>query len=490
MNLGCLAVIILALLMLFAGYPIYTEFSKRTSTTLGAFNLGGINASGQVPQMISMFDLIDKDTPEEAYSIVADNGETWELMFSDEFNQDGRTFYPGDDPYWESIDLHAWGTNDLEWYDHRQLSTKDGKLVLELAEIPKNNLDYLGASLQSWNKFCFSGGGRLEASIQLPGRARVYGLWPAFWTMGNLGRVGYGGTLDGLWPYSYDSCDVGTLPNQTLNGEPAIALTSGNSEDFNFELSYMPGQRLSRCTCPDDETHPGPKHPDGTWVGRAAPEIDVIEAQTNAESRIGEVSLSVQWAPFNPRYEWLNATYMDIVDPELAYLNTYQGGVYQQSGSVIGITNQDCYETTSAGLEGGCFARYAYEYQTGSDGYIKWFNDDVLSWVFSDGGMGPNEEAGISNRPIAEEPMYILFNLAISRNFGPIDLEGLADLWPVHMSVDYVRFYQDPSRKDIGCDPDHHPTAAYIERYRDAYYDPNITTWDQVRSSPLLSLIN
>jgi len=50
-------------------------------------------------------------------------------------------------------------------------------------------------------------------------------------------------------PYRYDSCDVGTLPNQTMNGEPAIALTSGNSEDFNFELSYMPGQRLSRCTC-------------------------------------------------------------------------------------------------------------------------------------------------------------------------------------------------------------------------------------------------
>jgi hypothetical protein len=25
------------------------------------------------------------------------------------------------------------------------------------------------------------------------------GLWPATWTMGNLGRAGYGGTLDGMW---------------------------------------------------------------------------------------------------------------------------------------------------------------------------------------------------------------------------------------------------------------------------------------------------
>jgi beta-glucanase (GH16 family) len=188
--------------MLHSGYPIITEFVKRKPTTLGSFNLGGINGSGQVAQMVSGRGLIDPDTPESAYSIKAANGETWELMFSDEFEKDGRTFYPGDDPYWESIDLHAWGTNDLEWsvipslpapsasqtfahpyhlirYDHRQLSTKDGNLVLELAEIKKNDLNYLGASLQSWNKFCFSGHGRLEAKVQLPGRASVYGLWPA-----------------------------------------------------------------------------------------------------------------------------------------------------------------------------------------------------------------------------------------------------------------------------------------------------------------------
>lgn len=46
-----------------------------------------------------------------------------------------------------------------------------------------------------------------------------HSLWPAVWAMGNLGRAGYGGSLDGTWPYTYDSCDVGTLPNQTLNGK-------------------------------------------------------------------------------------------------------------------------------------------------------------------------------------------------------------------------------------------------------------------------------
>lgn len=69
---------------------------------------------------------------------------------------------------------------------------------------------------------------------------------------------------------------LGTAPNQTLNGLPEIALTSGsNGEPYNGTLSYQPGQRLSRCTCAG-ESHPGPVHEDGTYVGRSAPEIDVF----------------------------------------------------------------------------------------------------------------------------------------------------------------------------------------------------------------------
>ena len=49
------------------------------------------------------------ETPKEAhfrYSIK--DGSKWQLVFSDEFNTDGRSFYPGDDPYWEAVDLHYW----------------------------------------------------------------------------------------------------------------------------------------------------------------------------------------------------------------------------------------------------------------------------------------------------------------------------------------------------------------------------------------------
>jgi beta-glucanase (GH16 family) len=96
------------------------------------------------------------------------------------------------------------------------------------------------------------------------------------------------------WPYTYDSCDVGTLPNQTLNGLPAAAAEVGDPFNGNV-LSFLQGQRLSRCTCAG-ESHPGPMHTDGTFVGRSAPEIDILEATFGGKPLHGQVSQSLQAA--------------------------------------------------------------------------------------------------------------------------------------------------------------------------------------------------
>lgn len=66
--------------------------------------------------------------------------------------------------------------------------------------------------------------------------------------MGNLGRPGYGASTDGMWPYSYDSCDVGTFPNQTYadGSGPAAAIDSDAGwSQYDFELSWLTGQRAS-----------------------------------------------------------------------------------------------------------------------------------------------------------------------------------------------------------------------------------------------------
>jgi hypothetical protein len=94
------------------GYPILSHFlAPQKQTTQGGFNLGGTNATGQVAAFPTNFELIDLDTPQDAYTKPSyDTGEDMVLVFSDEFETDGRTFFPGDDPFWEGVDLHYWGT--------------------------------------------------------------------------------------------------------------------------------------------------------------------------------------------------------------------------------------------------------------------------------------------------------------------------------------------------------------------------------------------
>jgi hypothetical protein len=221
-NLGCVAVLVLLLVLLFGGWPILQsqldDYRSKHDVHSG-YNTGGINATGQVPATIGQFGLIDPQTPRSALKHVSlETGAEWDLVFSDEFNTDGRSFYPGDDPYWEAADLHYWVTNNLEWYDPRSITTRDGHMIITLSNEHSHNLNYTGGMVSTWNKFCYTGG-YFETKLSLPGTSDVYGLWPAVWTLGNLGRAGYGGTLEGMWPYTYAECDLGTLKNQSLNGK-------------------------------------------------------------------------------------------------------------------------------------------------------------------------------------------------------------------------------------------------------------------------------
>ncbi|KAI0268107.1 beta-glucan synthesis-associated [Gloeopeniophorella convolvens] len=452
-NVGCLVLLCVGIVTLFAGYPVISFFTSKRSSTLGGFNIGFTNASGQIPLIHGGHVLIDPDTPQEAFTAKSvEDGSEFELVFSDEFNTEGRTFYPGDDPYWEAVDLYYWQTKDLEWYDPAAIITKDGALVITMSQKETHNLNYQSGMIMSWNKFCFTGG-YIETSVVLPGLNNVAGLWPSIWTMGNLGRAGYGASLEGMWPYTYDACDVGTVANQS---------------------------RLSRCTCTDDKTHPGPKHSDGSFVGRAAPEIDVFEAQVKGDPLSGQVSQSGQWAPFNAGYIWQNTSDNEIIaDSSISTFNPYVGGVTQQATSVVTETNQECYEKT-----GGCYSIYGFEYKPGFDGaYIAWIANGNPSWTIRAAGMGADLQTQISARPISQEPMYIIMNLAMSTNFGPVDTSNIA--FPVSMYVDYVRVYQPKGARNIGCNPPDFPTTDYISRYQEAYTNPNLTTWSTDFQQPV-----
>ncbi|RLN91621.1 hypothetical protein BBJ28_00026454, partial [Nothophytophthora sp. Chile5] len=245
---------------------------------------------------------VDPETPPDQYTWQSSRGDTWELVMSDEFNTPGRSFRPGDDHLWTSIEKPD-GVNDaLEVYAHNKTTTVcDGdsgvcsfQIELEDAVIHRRvwngyletpgfqnvTFFYRGGMVQSWNKFCVQGG-MVEVRVQLPGAVseasgnpdvlaspsaraeslRYYPTWPGVWMMGNLGRAIFSGSTDRIWPFSYDACDPDT---------------------------FVPSnQRISACDAsPGSGLNP--------HQGRGAPEIDIIEGGGNL------VSSSIQVGPGMP----------------------------------------------------------------------------------------------------------------------------------------------------------------------------------------------
>ena len=201
---------------------------------------------------------------------------------------------------------------------------------------------------------------------------------------------------DGMWPYSYDACDVGTYPRQMdRNGEPASSATDGWDGGY---LSNLPGQRLSACSCPGSD-HPGPRVTDG----RSAPEIDVIEAQVELGTLTGEVSQSFQVAPFNARVQYNNASdVMTIVDDSITRPNSFTGTNLQQSVSAVTTVSSTVYNDRD-------YAMYAMEYWSDRNhrdqGYVQWYSEGRESWRITAGAVGPDTTSRVSQRLIPEEPM-------------------------------------------------------------------------------------
>ena len=386
--------------------------------------------------------LIDEATPASALTRTSTfDGSTLNLVFSDEFNVQNRTFYPGDDPYWTAANIWYGATQDMEWYDPVAATTNGGTLQLTLAAFPNHNLQYQSGMLNSWNQMCFKGG-VLEVSVSLPAPAGVPGLWPGVWTMGNLGRPGYRATTDGVWPYTYNSCDAGITPNQS-------------SPDG---TSYLPGQRLSSCTC-NGQDHPSP----GT--GRGAPEIDVFEASVDPNNRIGVVTQSFQVAPFDIYYR-PNSNFLQIPNYNTTQMNTYCGGPYQQAVSGTTLLNNAWYN-------GAEYQKYAFEYIPGdaSTGKIAWFVGEDQSFMMDGRAVGPNGNVGA--RQVSQEPMSIVLNLGFSQAWTWIDQPYL--VFPTVMNIDYVRVYQKPGMTSVTCDPPGYPTTQYIQNHTAAYNNPNLT---------------
>ena len=205
----------------------------------------------------------DKDTPAAKHKIIFEKT-PMQLVFSDEFNEPGRTFANGKDSKWTALDVGDTSNQGTAFYLPNQTFIKEDpafKGVSALVLRTENSshagisptgqkgvkMPYRSAMVQTWNKFCFTGG-VVEWRARMP---RGSGYWPALWLFGNLGRAVFQNSNTGLWPWSYNECD----------------------EDL-FLPPTGPPQRISACDHYDIEK-------DGlhAYQGRGATELDVLEVR-------------------------------------------------------------------------------------------------------------------------------------------------------------------------------------------------------------------
>ncbi|KAL3772837.1 hypothetical protein ACHAW5_009514 [Stephanodiscus triporus] len=425
---------------------------------------------------------IDPDTPEKFLTTAANyhkDTRDYELVFSDEFEQDGRSFEDGADPRWTAIDKNDYTNEALHYYRSQNVRTANG--ALSISSILKSNLykafdedkgtyfadakHVQSGMVQGWNKFCMTGG-IIEFSAKLPGDPSTGGLWPALWMLGNLARATYVGSSNYIWPYSYNRCDEKNRFSQKISACSKVG-------HFGME--------------------PG--------VGRGSPEIDILEAMMGSPEMLPSTNITRPYFSSSlqiaPGYDGVRPTMGKMPKTDHWYEGLeYGSNKTQLNPFFYGVTLEHKpvqYTYQSDALSANTqltkdyfrhYHKYSVEWEPpnddGTEGYIKWYLDDNFIY----GIKGENLQ--LTNTEIPSEPMYLLMNTAIASSWGfpkpcPDGCsckcyecgnpectcglpEGFCENFPATFEIDYVRVYQaknDPKHL-IGCSTESRPTAKFI----------------------------
>lgn len=431
----------------------------------------------------------------------------YDLIMSDEFNTAGRTFADGMDPKWTAINKNDYTNAALHYYSNENAKVNDnGELVIstttEDTEILGFNdktgekevvtKHFKSAMLQGWNKFCFTGG-IIEAEIQLPGKSKVGGIWPAFWLLGNLARHTYVESSTHIWPFSSNVCTAKTKQ----------------------------GQRFNAC---NKFNHFGLEN----YQGRGASEIDIFEVQAGptpqykgsfAEMNVGQpfMSTSFQVAPGRqanrpasgkwpgPDQWYTGLTGGDKTNLNILFYGDYNHNDADPQGEEPGTSARDywsdaiSYNTQMEEKHFNSTHTYRLEWElpdnsTGFLGYLRWYLDD--EFVFELDGQGL-ADAG-EGAEISSEPSYILMNTAISETWGfpakcpdgcPCEKydckskayaktcgfnSGFCEMFKkekVDYKVNSVRVYQNKNdpKQIVGCSTPKRPTSQFIKAHADKF---------------------
>jgi len=487
---------------------------------------------------------IDEDTPPHLLTTTSlVDGTTYHLVMSDEFNVPNRTFADGHDPMWTALDksdddYSASGGGSLHFYNSSTVSTTpDGMLTIRslIEKTSWNHYDHVeqewtettkhfkSGMIQSWNKFCFTGG-IVEVDVILPGEPDIGGLWPAVWMLGNLGRATYEASTNNLWPWSYDECD--------RKKQEAQAISACNSRNH-FGLN--------------------------PFQGRGATEIDVIELMggdsggkplpaTDPPISLPYVDMTLQVAPGVPDNRPQSGSqpvrsidhthsgyatslaqtwYDNLTVAGNTSLNPFFYGTYlgeTKKNEPVTRNKNQAFQADAVGALKQLVPEhfktphtFRVEWQPGRGGRLDWFtksyrkvDENGTVYHIEGDGKGQDWEHSLSipdfaldavmGSKIPEEPSYLIFNVAISSTWAfPYSLPdwcpkcydcndpkctcsfnpGFCNMMKtgkVAMKIDSVRVYQ--SKDDsahvgkphtLGCDPVEFPTREFIKGYEYRY---------------------
>lgn len=116
---------------------------------------------------------VDPDTPADHQTYTSSRGDTWTLVMSDEFNTANRSFKPGKDHLWTSLNKADGVNAALEVYSHNMTGTKcdaDGTCYFYI------QADTDEIELKLWNSYSTPPGYATSTFVRCNSRHNVMAL--------------------------------------------------------------------------------------------------------------------------------------------------------------------------------------------------------------------------------------------------------------------------------------------------------------------------